>query len=189
MASIFNYDTMITRNIGFVSPEEQAILRQTRVFVPDVGGMGGALVACLARLGVEHFIIVDMDTFEVSNHNRQIFATLSAVGEEKAAVTAKALLNINPNLKIVVKNENWVHELDDILPNVDIVVNGCDDIKSTILLMRRCQYFQKSAIDPFASTLPNVYVILPEDKRPEEVFGYPTVGLPKLKAFFSIRGP
>ncbi len=174
----FSYSEFTTRNIGFVTQTEQNTLKNTRVFAAGVGGMGGAAVACMARMGIENFVIADIDYFEVSNMNRQIFSSMDVIGRDKAEVTAKTLLSINPNINITLKNGNWVNELDMILPNIDIVVNGCDDIKATIQLLRKCQEHRRPCVDAFASTLPNVYVIRPNDKRPEEVFNFPTVVLP-----------
>jgi len=177
MDTIFTYGEFTTRNIGFVTVEEQEILRNSRVFVPGVGGMGGFAVAALARAGVENFIIADIDTFEVSNLNRQIFSFVDAVGKDKAEAAKKNLENINPGIKVKVCGGDWLDNLDEILKTTDIVINGCDDIKSTILLMRKCREYKLPAIDAFASPLPNVYVIRAQDSRPEEVFGFPTVNL------------
>ena len=47
----FTYDEFTTRNLGFVTPEEQALLQQARVFIPGVGGMGGAAFMLLVRRG------------------------------------------------------------------------------------------------------------------------------------------
>jgi molybdopterin-synthase adenylyltransferase len=178
MNAPFSYSEFTTRNIGFVTESEQNTLKNTRVFVAGVGGMGGAAVACMARMGIENFVIADIDFFEVSNMNRQIFSSINVIGRDKAAVTAEGLQAINPDIKIDLRDGNWVNELDAILPNVDIVVNGCDDIKATIQLLRKCQEHSRPCVDAFASTLPNVYVIRATDKRPEEVFDYPTIVLP-----------
>lgn len=177
MENTFNYNEFITRNIGFVTEKEQEILRKTRVFIPGVGGMGGAAVACLARAGVEHFIIADIDHFDVSNMNRQIFSSMEVVGKAKAAVTKKTLESINPGIQVEIKDGNWVSELDEILKRTDLVINGCDDMAATIQLMRKCREYKISAIDAFASPLPSVYVIRPDSERPEEAFGFPTVNI------------
>jgi molybdopterin/thiamine biosynthesis adenylyltransferase len=178
MEKTFDYKEFITRNIGFVTEKEQELLRKTRVFIPGVGGMGGAAVACLARAGVEHFIIADIDHFDVSNMNRQIFSSMEVVGKDKAQVTKKTLESINPGINVEVRDGNWVRELDEILKRTDLVINGCDDMLATIQMMRKCREYKIPAIDAFASPLPSVYVIRPEEERPEEAFGFPTVHVP-----------
>lgn len=174
MSTSFSYDEFITRNIGFVTPEQQAILKKSRVFIPGVGGMGGIVLSTLARLGVENFIIADIDTFEVSNLNRQIFSTLSQIGKSKVTAAAHGIKEINPNIKIDILGAEWISLLDNLLPNVDLVVNGCDDVIATVTLMRKAKQYGKTVIDAFASSLASVYVVQPNDPRPEEFMNFPT---------------
>lgn len=173
----FNYDEFTTRNLGFVDEAEQAKLRKATIFIPGVGGMGGTVLAALARIGIEKFIIADVDTFEISNLNRQIFSNLDTIDTDKALTAKEAILNINPNISVEVFNIDWVTKLDSILPRVDLVINGCDDVKSTIALMRMAKQYNKTVIDAFASVLPSVYVVRPSDPRPEVNFGFPTQNL------------
>jgi molybdopterin/thiamine biosynthesis adenylyltransferase len=174
----FDYRDFTTRNIGFVTEEEQEILRRAKVFVAGVGGMGGAAVACLVRAGVGHVEIADMDTFEVSNMNRQMFATLDTVGVEKTEATRAGIARINPECEVTVHDgRTWTNDLDTILPRVDVAINGCDDVRATLALMRNGKQHARTVIDAFASTLPNVYVVRPDAPRPEDVFGYPTAGV------------
>lgn len=176
MSAVFAYEEFTTRNIGFVTVKEQEKLRSSKVFVAGVGGMGGAAVACLARAGVGTLWFADLDTFEVSNLNRQLFATLDTVGRSKAEVTREGLSRINPEAQLRVFGAEWVEMLDELLPQVDVVINGCDDTRATVTLMRKAKQHGRTVIDAFASPLPNVYVVRPEDPRPEALFGYPTVG-------------
>ncbi len=174
----FDYGDFTTRNIGFITEEEQQRLRGARVFVAGVGGMGGAAVACLVRCGVGHVEIADMDVFEVSNLNRQIFANLDTVGVEKTAATKSAIERINPTCEVIVHHgHTWPGQLEEILGRVDVVINGCDDVRATIALMRKARDLGKTVIDAFASTLPNVYVVRPGDPRPEQLFDYPSARL------------
>ncbi len=177
-AAAFDYQEFTTRNIGFITQAQQSRLRRAHVFVAGVGGMGGAAVGCLARAGVGEFTIADLDVFEVSNLNRQLFATLDTIGQDKAQATAAALRRINPEVQVKVLDGRWVEEVDALLPTVDVAINGCDDTKASVTLMRAGKRHQKTIIDAFAATLPNVYAVKPDDPRPEEVFGYPTVGRP-----------
>ncbi len=151
---MFSYEDFVTRNLGFITEEEQTKLRDSAIFIPGVGGMGGAALACLARCGVGKFIIADIDTFEVSNFNRQIFSNLDTVGESKAEVSRQALLKINPELQLEVLGAEWPDRLADILPKVDLVINGCDDVRATLLLMRTTRELSKTGIESFSSTFP-----------------------------------
>ena len=83
MSEPFAYETFTTRNIGFVSAQEQERLRDARIFVCGVGGMGGAAFMALVRAGIGHFVIADIDCFETSNLNRQVFATAATLGIAK----------------------------------------------------------------------------------------------------------
>jgi molybdopterin/thiamine biosynthesis adenylyltransferase len=177
MTTGFSYGDFTTRNLGFVSEDEQARLRGARVFIAGVGGMGSAALGCLVRSGVGGFVFADIDSFEVSNLNRQMFANLDTVGMPKAEATAAAIARINPECEVEVLGAEWVDRLDEILPAVDVAINGCDSARATIALMRAARSAGKTVIDAFASPLPSVYVVAPGDPRPEQTFGYPTVGV------------
>ena len=172
---MFNYDEFTTRNLGFISEKEQETLKGATVFMAGVGGMGGTAIACLARTGISHFIFADIDTFEISNLNRQIFSFTDTIDLEKAKVTENFLKKINPDIKTTVYKDEWVEKLDEILPKVTVVINGCDDPIATVTLLRKAKEHGKIVIDAFASTLPSVYVVKPTDPRPEVTFSYPSV--------------
>jgi tRNA A37 threonylcarbamoyladenosine dehydratase len=141
---MFSYDEFTTRNIGFVTAAEQQTLRAARVLVIGVGGMGGAAVQSLARTGIGSFAIADIDTFEVSNLNRQVFADLDTVDQHKAEATAARLKRINPEISLEVGGNDWMGHLDDWLARYPVVVNGMDDIgagtaqPSSMHTLRRC---------------------------------------------------
>jgi hypothetical protein len=177
----FSYAEFTGRNIGFVSTADQAKLRQAKVFIAGVGGMGGAALMNLVRAGVGEVWIADFDRFDVTNFNRQLFANLSTAGVGKIEATVAQILLINPELKIQTFGEEWIENLSEILSAVDLVINGCDDSRATILLMRAAGSHGKTVIDAFASPLPSVYVVAPTDARPEKWMGYPTLGIPPEK--------
>src|SRR5271165_2808853 len=66
----WSYDEAFVRNRGLISSEEQRRLRDCRVAIAGMGGVGGVHLATLARLGVGHFTIADPDEFEIANFNR-----------------------------------------------------------------------------------------------------------------------
>src|SRR5438046_4766037 len=107
----FDYAEMTRRNIGFVTEAEQERLASGRVFVCGTGGMGGACLQSLARAGVGAFEIADFDSFELSNLNRQVFATLQSLGRPKVEVTVERLREINPEIEVQAHGAEWLSQL------------------------------------------------------------------------------
>jgi len=176
MSESFSYPEFIQRNLGFVSEEGQARLRDARILICGVGGMGGACLQALVRAGVGGFAIADFDRFEVSNMNRQVFANLDTVGVGKVAATVAQIARVNPQLVVETHGQEWVGKLDELLVRYKLVVNGMDDIKAGIALYRKAREHAATVIDAYASPLPSVFVVRPGDPRPEERLGAPTVG-------------
>jgi hypothetical protein len=172
----FSYAEFTTRNIGFVSAAEQERLRQSCVFVCGVGGMGGAALMALARSGVGRLIVADVDTFEISNLNRQLFAFTDTVGRPKAEAAADAVRRINPELEIEVLGREWPDAIEKIAGRAAVLVNGTDDLAASLLLYRTARARRLPVIDAYASPLPSVYVTRAGEAMPEERLGYPTLG-------------
>jgi len=172
----FSYREFTTRNIGFITEEEQARLRDATVFVCGTGGMGGAAIHALVRAGVGKLIIADIDDFEVSNLNRQVFCNLSSIDHHKAVATRDACLQINPEIEIEVLKENWPDRATEAIGLSAIVINGTDDLSASLLLYRKSRQESKAVIDAYASPLPSIFLTRPNDPMPEERLGYPTIG-------------
>ncbi|OUS12969.1 thiamine biosynthesis protein ThiF [Gammaproteobacteria bacterium 53_120_T64] len=123
----FNYEVAFSRNLGWVTETEQAILRAKRIAIAGLGGVGGSHLLTLTRLGIGHFNIADLDIFEQENFNRQAGASIRHVGREKIEVLAELALDINPQLDLVkfpsgVSTDN----LDSFLEGVDLYVDALD---------------------------------------------------------------
>ncbi|MEM8690827.1 MAG: ThiF family adenylyltransferase [Pseudomonadota bacterium] len=172
----FSYEEFTTRNIGFVTEDEQARLRDAQVFVCGTGGMGGACVFALARMGVGRLILADIDEFETSNMNRQAFAFRDTIGQHKAEATRDLCLTINPEMQITVHRDNWTEHVENAVGSSAIVVNGTDDLGASLLLYRTARAQKRAVIDAYASPLPSIYVTQAGDPTPEERLGYPTIG-------------
>lgn len=127
MSKKFSYEQAFARNIGWVTPEEQAELRGKRVAIAGVGGVGGFHLLTLVRLGITKFRIADFDTFDVPNFNRQVGASMSTLDQPKAEVMARMARDINPEIEIEVFPEG-VNDgnMDDFLAGVDLYVDGLD---------------------------------------------------------------
>jgi molybdopterin/thiamine biosynthesis adenylyltransferase len=142
MSQPFDFEDAFSRNLGWVTPDEQQILRGKRVAVAGMGGVGGIELITLARLGIAGFNIADFDIFEVANFNRQYGATMSSVGRAKVEVMRERVLDVNPEAGIKVFEAGVTDEnAGDFLDDVDLFVDALDiyalDIRRTIFA--RCQ--------------------------------------------------
>lgn len=123
----FDYDVAFSRNIGWVTQREQTLLRNRRVAIAGMGGVGGFHLLTLARLGVGKFNIADLDTFEVANFNRQAGATMSSLGRPKVEVLAQMARDINPECDIQIYPQGVMADnLARFFHDVDLYVDGLD---------------------------------------------------------------
>lgn len=119
-------ESMFERNKDFYSEEEQTKLRNSVVLQFGVGGIGCITSEILVRSGVGTIILVDKDTFSISNLNRQIGATQETIGLSKVEVMAKRLKSINPNVSIIKVNEFLDESWKNIIPTTDIDIHSVD---------------------------------------------------------------
>lgn len=123
----FDYDSAFSRNIGWVTPAEQQVLRHKRVAIAGAGGVGGVHLLTLVRLGITRFHIADFDTFDVPNINRQAGAMMSTLGQPKVAVMADMARDINPDLDITVFDRGVDGgNVDAFLRGADLYVDALD---------------------------------------------------------------
>lgn len=120
------YTQAFSRNKGVITPHLQEKLKNTRVAICGMGGVGEIHAETLARLGIGKLTIADGDTFELANINRQMEASLSTVGKDKAEVLSATLKDINPYLDIRTSGYVTPETIDTFLEDVDIVVDGID---------------------------------------------------------------
>jgi molybdopterin/thiamine biosynthesis adenylyltransferase len=124
---MFSYREAFDRNLGWITEAEQEILRGKRVAIAGLGGVGGAHLLTLSRLGIGQFSLADFDSFEVHNFNRQAGATLDTVGRAKLDVMSEMAASINPNVDIRSFPEG-VHEgnVEAFLDGADLYIDGLD---------------------------------------------------------------
>ncbi len=127
-------------------------------------------------MGVGQLVLADVDAFERSNSNRQLFAFEHTIGEHKAEATARICREINPGLEIEIHDGGWTGQARALIAGADIVVNGTDDLGASLLLYRTARELDRTVIDAYASPLPSIYVTRPTDRPHEERLGYPTRG-------------
>ena len=124
---MFDYNEAFSRNLGWVTPQEQQRLHGARIAVAGMGGAGGVHVQALARLGVGAFNLTDFDSFELANFNRQAGAAMSTIGQPKVDVMRGFALDVNPETDVrVFPNGIDENNLADYLDGVDLLIDAID---------------------------------------------------------------
>jgi molybdopterin/thiamine biosynthesis adenylyltransferase len=122
-----SYDSWVQSNLGIIAPEHQQILRTARVLIAGTGAEGSSTAICLARLGVGHFRLADIDDFEVKNLNRQFGCYHDTIGTSKVEAVAKEILRINPEAEVDVIPEGVTAEnAGTLVEGASCVVGGLD---------------------------------------------------------------
>jgi len=118
--------------------EKLAKLRDAHVLIVGLGGVGAYAAEMICRAGVGKLTIIDGDTINESNRNRQLPALISNIGKEKAAVMAERLKDINADLELRIINE-YIHDhaMSDLLKGdkYDYVVDAIDTLAPKIYLI------------------------------------------------------
>jgi len=112
-------------------------LSKSKVAIFGLGGVGSYVAEGLARSGIGSFVLVDKDTVDVTNINRQIIATHDTIGKYKVDVMADRIKSINPESKITVSKEFFLPDsshdmLDD---SIDYIVDAVDTVTAKIELV------------------------------------------------------
>ena len=133
-------DERFLRNELYFGKEKQDKLKNIKVCVVGLGGVGAYAVEALARLGVENFVIIDKDKVDITNLNRQIIALDNTIGKDKCEAVKERILQINPNAKVKAYSLFYNKENKDIILNerVDYVVDAIDTISCKWELIKLC---------------------------------------------------
>ncbi len=129
----------LQRTQRLVGPAGMDRLAAARVVLFGVGGVGGWCAESLVRSGIGHLTIVDPDVVCPSNLNRQLVATVSALGRPKVEALRERLLDIAPEADIVARRERYGAETAEGFPleGFDYVVDAIDSLDDKALLIRR----------------------------------------------------
>ena len=121
--------------------DKVAALKNKRVIVFGVGGVGGYVCEALCRSGVGHIDIVDNDTVSVSNINRQIIALSSTVGQNKVDVMEQRMKDINPEIEVTAFNTFYTPDTEGEigLSGYDYIVDAIDTVSGKISLAVRAE--------------------------------------------------
>lgn len=133
--------TQFSRTELLLGKEGMERLKNARVAVFGVGGVGGYVCEALVRSGVGSFDLIDDDKICLTNLNRQIIATRSTVGKYKVDVMKERMLDINPDVQVETYKCFFLPENADDFPfaEYDYVVDAVDTVTAKIELVMKCQ--------------------------------------------------
>ena len=132
-------DERFSRSSRILGEQKMEKLNKSSVIVLGIGGVGGAVLEALVRGGVGTVAVVDKDTVDITNINRQIIATDDNIGEKKVDVAEKRALSINPNINFEKFDLFYLPEAaEEIeLSKYDFIVDAIDNVTAKLELITR----------------------------------------------------
>ena len=131
---------MFDRMINLINNDNFDLIRSKTVAVIGIGGVGCYAVETLVRCGITKIILVDYDKFDITNINRQLYATFDSIGIEKVKVCKERIFSINTKVEVITINlkldNNNIEQLFKY--NIDYIIDACDDIDLKKLLITKC---------------------------------------------------
>lgn len=182
-----------------IGKENLEKLKNSKVAIFGVGGVGSFVVEGLARAGVGKFILVDSDKVVESNLNRQIIATTKTIGKLKVEVAKERILDINPEADVKIYSEFFMPDSPEIFDDtVNYIVDAIDTVTAKIELVMRANKLNipiissmgtGNKIDPTKFEVTDIYKtsVCPLAKVMRKELK--TRGIKKLKVVYSKEKP
>jgi len=127
--------------------EGQEKLLQARVLILGAGGLGAPAALYLAGAGVGHIVLADDDVVELSNLQRQIIHTTGRLDHAKAESAKLALSELNPSVNVeTVVRRLMGDDLNDVVAQVDLVLDCCDNFATRHAINRACVLHRKPLV-------------------------------------------
>ncbi len=130
-----------SRQAILLGADAMEILKNSKVAVFGLGGVGGYAVEALARSGIGCLVLIDHDTISVTNRNRQILATCSTFGLPKAEAAKNRVLDINPQAKVIARQEFFSPDNADTFDfaGYSYVIDAVDTVTAKLALVTAAQ--------------------------------------------------
>ena len=124
-----------SREERLIGKENLEKLNKSKVAVFGIGGVGSFVVEGLARAGMGKFLLVDNDTIDITNINRQIHANINTVGKNKVDVMKERILSINPEAEVDVSTEFFMPGSKLLDNSLGYIVDAIDTVTGKIELV------------------------------------------------------
>lgn len=130
----------LDRSVLLLGQENIDKLKKSRVAVVGLGGVGGAAAEALCRAGVGSLLLVDHDTVDLTNLNRQLLATTETLGQKKIQAAQKRLKSISPDTEILTADAFYLPENSSFLYEYqsDYVLDAIDTVTSKLHMAQTC---------------------------------------------------
>ncbi len=137
-----NMDDIYLKTSILLGNEKIIKLKQSRVAVFGLGGVGSFAVEALVRSGIGSIVLTDKDVFEESNLNRQLFALKSTLNQNKTTVACNRIKDINPACNADIHTCALTeHNVFDIIDNdTNFVIDAIDDVDGKIAIIKSCMH-------------------------------------------------
>jgi len=163
------------RNMKTFSPQDQVALLKATVGIVGLGGLGGAVVEILARLGIGTLNVSDGDRFEESNLNRQFLSAPKLMATSKAEAAARRIKEINPSITVN-QHSQFLNPQNglDLLNRPNVIVDCLDNVKTRFILERLCRQIRSPLVSAaVAGATGHVTTIFPQDQGLKLIYGDP----------------
>lgn len=123
-----------------IGKEGQEKLKNSKVAIFGIGGVGSYSVEALARAGIGHLVLVDYDSYDITNINRQLGAYHSTIGRYKVEVMKERIQDINPDITVeIYRPEEIEGEESSIIDSTfSYVIDAIDTMKNKLELIEKC---------------------------------------------------
>ena len=134
-------EKMFSRTEMLIKKDGLDKLRQAKIAIFGIGGVGSYVLEALVRAGVGNFVLIDGDTVAESNINRQLIATTKTIGRNKVDVAKERVLEINPNANVEIYNEFFLPNSSSNIIDKELtyVIDCVDTVTAKLEIISQCK--------------------------------------------------
>ena len=161
------------KNIGFLSEANQYQLLNSKVVIIGAGGLGGTVFEILARYGIGAITIIDFDSFDKTNLNRQILSCKKTLGRNKALAASDRGKEINPEISVNAINKRIDdNNSSELISGHDLICDCLGNIRDRFIVERAAKRLSIPMIHAaMAGTVGQITTIFPNDAGLKAIYG------------------